>query len=72
MIACLFAGATHKILILGRDSLDELVAPQIQLARLGILDGIAQEVRLGLRRDLGRFLGAHKGLLHRLLDHTYL
>lgn len=64
--------STHKVLILGRNSIDELLGAQGQLPRLGVLDGVGEEMRLGLRRNLRRLLRAHKALLHRLLDHCDL
>jgi hypothetical protein len=60
--------ATHIVLVLGRNGADELLGPQVQLARLGVLDRMTAEASLGLRRELRRLFGANQALLDSFLD----
>lgn len=60
--------ATHIVLVLGRNGADELLGSQVQLAGLRVLDRMAGEASLGLRRELRRLLNANQALLDSFLD----
>ena len=59
---------THVVFIRRGNRIDELLRAEAQLAGLGVLDGMAVEARLGLRRELLGLFRADERLLDRFLD----